>query len=125
MLCVDALKMLQKAFGKTALSKTRAHERYKDFKSVCTVVETLPLSGRLSTSTTENVKKVREILLENSRTSIGEIANELGIAYKTAFAYGTYRNSVQIDLHLLQKKHRTTEYIISKANNDFHETRNC
>jgi len=45
----------------------------------------LPRSGRPSTSNTdENVKKVKEMVLENRHTSLREISSELGIAYGTA-----------------------------------------
>ena len=60
----ESLKILQKAFGGSALSKTRISKCYKDFKSGCTVVEDLPCSDRPSTANTEgNVEKVKEIVL--------------------------------------------------------------
>lgn len=44
------------------------------------MAEDLPPRERLFTSNTEeNVKKVKEMLLENHRTSLSEIASELGI----------------------------------------------
>ena len=57
----ESLKMLQKAYGESTLSKTRAYEWYSVFKSVQDVVEDLPRSGRLSTSSTEvDIAKVKE-----------------------------------------------------------------
>ena len=127
--CSDALKMLQKAFGESALSRTRAYEWYKDFKSGRTVVEDLPRSGRPSTSNTdENVKKVKEIVLENRHTSLREISSELGISYGTAQhivvdVLGMRRVAARLvpkDLNFLQKHHRKTvaEEMISEAQSD-------
>ena len=127
--CSDALKMLQKAFGESALSRTRAYEWYKDFKSGRTVVEDLPRSGRPSTSNTdENVKKVKEIVLENRHTSLREISSELGISYGTAQhivvdVLGMRRVVARLvpkDLNFVQKHHRKTvaEEMISEAQSD-------
>ena len=56
--CVESLKTLQKAYGESTLSKTRAFELYSAFKSGRDVVEDLPHSGRPSTSSTEvNITK--------------------------------------------------------------------
>lgn len=82
--CAESLKMLQKAFGESALSKTRAYEWYKEFKSGREVVEDLPRSGRPSTSNTdENVAIVKKTVLGNRHVSLREMANELNISYGT------------------------------------------
>ncbi|XP_032682930.1 protein GVQW3-like [Odontomachus brunneus] len=118
--------MLQKAFCESALSKTRAYEWYKDFKSGRIVVEDLPRSGRPSTSNTdENVKKVKEMVLENRHTSLREMSSELGIAYGTAQhivvdVLGMRRVAARLvpkDLNFVQKHHRKTvaEEMISEA----------
>jgi hypothetical protein len=48
-----SLKMLQKAFEESILSKTRPYEWYKAFKSDRDVMEDLPRSGILTTSANE------------------------------------------------------------------------
>ena len=61
-LCVESLKMLQKAYSESTLSKTRACEWYSALKSDRDVVKDLPRSGRPSTSSTEvNISKVTQI----------------------------------------------------------------
>ena len=55
--------MLQKVYGESTLSKTRAYEWYSAFKSGRNVVEDLPRSGRPSTSSTEvDIAKVKEMV---------------------------------------------------------------
>jgi hypothetical protein len=51
--CSESLKMLQKAYGESTLSKTCAYEWYKAFKRGQDVMEDLPRSSRPSTSATE------------------------------------------------------------------------
>ena len=76
--------MLQKAYGESTLSKTRAYERYSAFKSSRDVVEDLPRSGRPSTSSTKvNVAKVKEIMTENHHLSSREIAAELPVSHES------------------------------------------
>uniref|UniRef100_A0A2H1WM79 SFRICE_031170 n=1 Tax=Spodoptera frugiperda TaxID=7108 RepID=A0A2H1WM79_SPOFR len=74
----ESLKMIQKAYGESTLSKTRAYEWYKAFKSGRDVMEDLPRSGRPSTSATEvNIAKVKKIVTENTHSTLREIATEL------------------------------------------------
>ena len=58
----ESLKiLLQKAYDKLTLSKTRAYEWYSTLKSGRDVVEDLPRSGWPLTSSTEaNIAKVKE-----------------------------------------------------------------
>ena len=52
--------MLTKAYGKSAMSKTRIYEWYKRFQDGCEDVENDERPGRPSTSTTdENVEKIK------------------------------------------------------------------
>ena len=68
--CTESLTMLQKAYDKSNLSKTRAYEWYSAFKSGRDVVEDLPRSGRPSKSSTEvNIAKVKDIVTENRHLS--------------------------------------------------------
>ena len=78
------LKILQKTYGESTLSKTRAYEWYNAFKSGRNVVEDLPRFGRPSTSSTEvNIAKVKEIVTENRGLSLREIAAELSVSHES------------------------------------------
>ena len=69
--CAESLKILQKAYGESTLSKTRAYEWYSAFKSGRNVVEDLPRSVRPSTSSTEvNIAKVKEMVTESRHLSL-------------------------------------------------------
>ena len=58
--------MLQKAYLKMSLSKTRSSEWYSALKSGRDVVEDLPRSGRPSKFLTEvNIAKMKEMVIEN------------------------------------------------------------
>jgi hypothetical protein len=75
--CLESLKMLQEADGESTLSKTRAFEWYKAFKSDRDVMQDLLLSGRPLTSATEvNIAKVKELVIENPHSTLREIAAE-------------------------------------------------
>ncbi|CAK9829703.1 Protein GVQW3 [Anthophora retusa] len=72
--CSESLRMLQKAFGDSALSKTRAYEWYKQFKNGRTAIDDLSRAGRPSTANTEeNVAKAKEIVL-NTFADVNAIA---------------------------------------------------
>jgi hypothetical protein len=63
--------MVQKAYGKSTISKTRGYEWYKAFKSGRDMMEDLPCSGRPSTPATEvNIAKVKEIVTENPHSTL-------------------------------------------------------
>ena len=63
--------MLQKAYGESTSSKTRAYEWYSAFKSGRYVVEDLSRSGRPSTNSTEvNIANVKEMVTENRHLSL-------------------------------------------------------
>ena len=82
--CAESLKMLQKAYGESTLSKTRAYEWYSAFKSGRDVMEDLRRSGRPSTSSTEvNIAKVKEMVTENRHLSLREIAVELSVSLES------------------------------------------
>ena len=68
--CAEPLKMLQKTYGESTLSKTRAYKWCSAFKSGRDVVEDLPRSGRPSMFLTEdNIAKVKEMVTENRHLS--------------------------------------------------------
>ncbi|XP_014482086.1 PREDICTED: putative uncharacterized protein FLJ37770 [Dinoponera quadriceps] len=121
--------MLEKAYGESALSKTRAYERYKAFKEGREVVEDLPRSGRSSTSSTdENVDKVKEMLMENRHSSLKEMAQNLDISHESictilVHVLGMRRVAARLvpkELNFLQKEHRkqVAEDMLERANSD-------
>ena len=76
--------MLQKAFRGSGLSKTGAYVWHNDIKSGCTVVEDLSRSERPPMANIEeNVEKLKEIMLQNSHTSLRESATEFNIMFET------------------------------------------
>ena len=82
--CAESLKILQKAYGKSALSKTRAYEWCSAFKSGRDVGEYLPRSARPLTSSTEvNIATVKEMVTENRHLSLKEIAAELFVSHES------------------------------------------
>ena len=73
----ESLKMLQKAYSESTLSKTHAYEWYSALKSGRDVVEDLSRSGWSSMSSTEvNIAKVKEMMTENRHLSLRETAAE-------------------------------------------------
>lgn len=82
--CAESLKMLQKTYGESCMSKTQAYEWYKAFKEGREVVIDLPRSGRPSTSTNdENIDKIKKLVLKNRRMSLRELAQEVNISFKS------------------------------------------
>ena len=82
--CAKSLKILQKAYDESTLSKTRAYEWYSAFKSGRDEVEDLPRSGRPSMSSTQvNTAKVKEMVTENRHLSLREIAAELAVSHES------------------------------------------
>lgn len=74
--------MLKKAFGDDTMSQPRVYEWYKRFQEGREDIEDDERSGRPSTSTSdENVEKVKKIVLANRRITIREVAEETGISY--------------------------------------------
>ena len=73
--------MLTKAYGESAMSKTRVYEWYKRFQDGREDVEDDERSGRPSTSTTdENVEKVKEMVMNDRRITIREVDDDVGIS---------------------------------------------
>lgn len=113
--CAESLRMLEKAYGESTLSKTQVYDWYRAFKDGRETVQDMPRSGRPSMSTTDdNIKKVKEIVLENHHASVREIARELNIGREAARLIltdnlGMRRVAARFvpkELNFLQKDHR-------------------
>lgn len=127
--CAEALKMLQKAFGDCVMSKTQAYDWYKAFQSGRESVEDLPRSGRPSTSSTEqNVEKVKEIVNENRHASLREIAHDLNMSHESVRTIltdilGMRRVAARLvpkELNFLQKQYReqVASDMLERTNSD-------
>jgi hypothetical protein len=81
--CVtETLEMLREAFGEHSLSRTAVFEWHSCFKASQVLVEDGKCSGQPSTSkTTVNVEKIRELIHENRRRTIHELADNVGMSY--------------------------------------------
>ena len=76
--------MLQEAFGDNAMSQNKTFLWYKRFKDGRTSVDDDERSGRPSTSTTpENIAKVREAILADRRQTIHDVCEIVGLSYGT------------------------------------------
>ena len=76
----ESLKMLQKCFGESTLSRTQVFEWHKAFSEGREVVENFPHASRPSTSVNhDNIRKVKKIVLENRRVGIRKVAEPLNL----------------------------------------------
>ncbi|GAB1860480.1 Histone-lysine n-methyltransferase setmar-like protein [Camponotus japonicus] len=79
--CSETLEMLTVAYGECTLSKKNVYKWYKLFQEGRENVEDEARPGRPSTSTTDaNVKEVQEMVLNNRRITIREVAEDVGIS---------------------------------------------
>jgi histone-lysine N-methyltransferase SETMAR len=77
-------RMLKEAFGDNAMSQSKTFLWYKRFKDRRTSVNDNERSGRPSTSTTpENIAKVREAILADRRRTIHDVCEIVGLSYGT------------------------------------------
>ena len=75
--CNKVCEMLTKAYGESAMSKTRVYEWYKHSQDGREDVEDDERFGRSSTSTIdENVEKVKEMVMNDRRITIREVADD-------------------------------------------------
>jgi len=73
--------MLKEAFGDNAMSQSKTFFWYKRFKDRRTSVDDDERSGRPSTSTTpENITKVREAILVERRQTIHDFCEIVGLS---------------------------------------------
>jgi histone-lysine N-methyltransferase SETMAR len=76
--------MLQEPFRDNALSQSRTFLWYKRFKDGRMSVDDYERSGRPSTSTTpENIVKVREAIIVDRRRTIHDVCEIVGLSYRT------------------------------------------
>ena len=79
--CNKVCEMLTKAYGESAMSKTRVYEWYKRFQDGREDVEDDERLRRPTTPTTdENVEKVKEMVINDRRITIREVADDVGIS---------------------------------------------
>jgi hypothetical protein len=77
-------RMLKEAFGDNAMSQSKTCLWYKRFKDGRKSVDDDERSGPPSTSTTpENMAKVREAILADRRRTIHDVCEIVGLSYGT------------------------------------------
>jgi hypothetical protein len=76
--------MLKQAFGENSLGTTEMYNWYKRFKNGRASTDDDDRLGRTSTGITEeNVAKVRDLNLQDRRSTIQELSNTLALSYGT------------------------------------------
>ncbi|XP_032690622.1 uncharacterized protein LOC116853602 [Odontomachus brunneus] len=74
--------MLNVAFGESSMNKTSIYKWYKCFQKSREDVKDDERPGRSSTSTTDdNVEKVKKMIMNNRRITIREVADDIGIPF--------------------------------------------
>ena len=102
--------MLKKAYGESAMSKKRVYEWYKRFQDVREDVEDDDRPGSPSTSTTdENVEKVKEMVMNDRRIIIREVADDVGISIGSCY---------EIFLHVLCMKRVAAKFVPKLLNSE-------
>ena len=97
--------MLTKAYGESAMSKTRVYKWYKCFQDGREDVED---DERPSTSTTDaNVEKVQEMVMNDRWITIREVADDVGISVGSCYeifsnVLGMRRVTAKFDNRTLQ-----------------------
>lgn len=78
----ETLEMIREAFGECSLSRTIVFEWHARFKAGRLSFEDDERTGRPSTSkTAENVERIRELIHEDRRLTIHDLADNVGISY--------------------------------------------
>jgi len=81
----DTHEMLVRVYGGEVVTKKCVYEWFKRFREGKEGVDDEPLSGRPSTSTTpDNIERVRRMLADDRRLSLRLIAEELNIGLDSA-----------------------------------------
>jgi len=94
--------MLKRAFGDNILGQTQTYERFKRFKNGRRSVDAEERSGRPSTRTaTENVAKMREVLLEERRATVHNFCNIILLRFEATDGKHPAQTSRQVAQQLL------------------------
>ena len=84
---VQAHQWLEKCYGDSAPSKTTICRRYAEFKRGCTDTEDAERSGRPNEVVTpETIETVHQIVFENRKLKLREVADALKILYGSVYA---------------------------------------
>ncbi|UYV65522.1 hypothetical protein LAZ67_3004586 [Cordylochernes scorpioides] len=109
--------MLQTAYGHAVMSRRRVFEWYKRFKEGREETADNERSGRPSTSTTpEKVDKVLELVHEDRRITVREVAEEAGISFGSTKSIMKDKTSGAVEEQVLSKSRsscRTTQPLCS------------
>ena len=102
--------MLTEAYVESAMSKTKVYEWYKRFQHRREDVEDDERPGRPSTSTTdENVEKVKEMVMNDRRITIREVADDVGISIGSCYG---------VLLNVLGMKHVAAKFVPKLLNSE-------
>jgi hypothetical protein len=82
-MAAETHKMLKEAFGDNALGQTPTYEWFKCFKNGWMSVDEECCEPPSTGTTTENVAKVQEAILEDQRRMIHDVCNVVGLLYGT------------------------------------------
>ena len=79
-------RRLSAQYGNSVLPQLSVYELIEKFKNGRTSVTNEEGAGRLSTSTTDdNIERVRDVVLLDTRLTIEEVANRLQISHGSAY----------------------------------------
>ena len=80
----ETLEMIQQGFGDQSLSRTQVFQWHARFKAGRTSVDDDEHTGRPTTCTTpETVARIQEIVRQDRRRTIRDIAGEMDVGYGT------------------------------------------
>jgi len=81
---METLTMIQQAFRDQSLSRAQVFQWHTRFKTGCTSVDNAEHKGRPRSCTTpETVARIQELIRQDQRWTIHDIAEEVGIGYGT------------------------------------------
>ncbi|XP_068250336.1 protein GVQW3-like [Palaemon carinicauda] len=79
----ETVAMLQTAYKDVVMRKTQVFEWFERFKSGQMSLEDQPRSGPSSSRTDENIMKIHELILEDLRRTIDELADLSGVSWSS------------------------------------------